>query len=95
MEKQTIKVVWPDDYELDYPDETLGTLWHHLCGAKQFDPEDVDPVYFELENKVKIQFNLYILHQCYDNGRISETELLEGLEIKKEHYIYNLQNPQL
>ena len=95
MKKQTIKVVWPDDYELDYPDETLGTLWHHLCGAMLFDPTDVDPVYFELENKMKLKFNPFILHQCYDNGRISETQLLEALEIKKEHYIYNLQNPEL
>lgn len=85
MKKQTIKVVWPDDYELDYPGETLFTLWNHLCDTIQFDPTDVDPLYFVLENKVKIQFNPYILHQCYDNGRISETQLLEGLEIKEEN----------
>lgn len=85
MEKQTIKVVWPDNYELNYPEETVESLYRYLLEMVQFDPGDIDPSYFELENGIKIKFNPYIFHQCFGIGRISYAELLEGLEIKPTH----------
>lgn len=84
MEKQTIKVVWPDNYELDYPSETIEGVWQQLCATAFLDPEDIDPIYFELENGVKIKYNPYILHQCYDVGRLTHHELMEMLQIREK-----------
>jgi len=84
MEKQTIKVVWPDDYELNYPGETLQSLYYYLCEVEQFMLGDLDPLYFQLENGCKIKFSHYVFHQCFGIGRLSVPELIRSLEIKEE-----------
>ena len=84
MIQQTIKVVWPDNYELNYPDETIKSLWNLLSEMEDLDPEDCPPSHFELENGMKLRFNPYVFHQCYDVGRLTHAEMVEKLEIKEK-----------
>ena len=83
MSRQDIKVVWPDNYELTFPDETPKTLFYQLEEMEQFDPEDVPPSHFVLETGLKLRFDKNVMRQCFYMGKLTFSELTEELEIKQ------------
>ncbi len=75
MHRQDITVVFKDGTFLNFEEQTLQEVYYYLMDQEEFDIK-----HFELANGMQLNFNPYVFHSCYDMGKITEHELICGLQ---------------